>query len=68
MTALESLKSRIGRLSEELKEPGLGAWPPEHGSFDHCLWQDIGQPVEHMGFMEMYIMKAAQVWGKADIV
>jgi len=67
---LEILKSRIDRLSEQLKdpEPDLGPWPPEPGTFSHCLWQGIGKPAERMGFMDMYMLKAAQVWGKADAV
>jgi len=66
---LEILKSRIDRLSEQLNpEQDLGPWPPEPGTFSFCLWQDLGQPVERMGFMEMYLQKAEQVWGEADAV
>jgi hypothetical protein len=67
---LEILKSRIDWLSDQLKAPeqDLGPWPPQEGSFSHCLWQDLGHPVERIGFMDMYMQKAAQVWGEADAV
>lgn len=66
---LEILKVRIDRLSEQLKDPeqDLGPWPPEPGTFSYCLWEALGHPAERVGFMEMYMQRAAQVWGTSEL-
>lgn len=60
MSRLESLKRRISTLESCLPEPT--PWPPAQGGFGFLLWQDLGKPVERMGFMEMYMASAKQVF------
>lgn len=51
---------RLQRLEPEPEyfEP----WPPEPGTVGHLFYQDLGKPVERMGFMEMYFRAAEQFY------
>jgi hypothetical protein len=58
MSKLVALKRRI--LILEKSRPELATWPPTPGTMGHLLCQDLGQPDERMGFMEMYLLAAEQ--------
>ena len=60
MLKLAALKRRI--LILEKCQPELVPWPPKPGTMGDLLYQDIGQPAERMGFMEMYLLAAEQFY------
>lgn len=41
-------------------------WPPEEGSFDWCLYEKLGRPVDRMHSMDMYLAVAEKVWNEID--
>ena len=60
MSNLAALKRRI--LILEKCQPELAPWPPKPGTMSYHFYQDIGQPAELMGFMEMYLLAAEQFY------
>jgi hypothetical protein len=60
MQKLADLKRRI--LILEKSRPETVPWPPKPGTMGHLLYQDLGQPIELMGFMEMYLLAAERFY------
>ena len=60
MSKLAALKRRIVLL--EKGQPELAPWPPKPGTMGHLLYQNLGQPNERMGFMEMYLIAAERFY------
>jgi hypothetical protein len=60
MSKLVALERRI--LILEKSRPELATWPPKPGTMSYHFHQDIGQPAECMGFMEMYLLAAEQFY------
>ena len=60
MLKLVALERRILILEKSRPEPA--PWPPEPGTMGHHFYQDLGQPNEHMGFMEMYLVAAERFY------
>lgn len=64
MSQLESLKHRLAALKNRIYIPESSPWPPTEGSFSWCCYQRLGQPVERMGSMDMYLAVAEKVWAE----
>lgn len=60
MYRLETLKRRLSAQERCLPEPA--PWPPEPGTMGYLFWQDLGEPVERISFMAMYLEAARQFW------
>jgi hypothetical protein len=60
----DALRKRLDALKIHVPEPE--PWPPEEGSFSWCLYEKLGQPVERMPFMDMYLAVAEKVWSDFD--
>jgi hypothetical protein len=60
MSNLAGLERRILILEKSRPEPAL--WPPKPGTMGNLLYQDLGQPAERMGFMEMYLLAAERFY------
>ena len=60
MSRLVALERRI--LILEKSRPELATWPPKPGMMGHLFYQDLGQPNERIGFMEMYLLAAEQFY------
>ena len=60
MSTLVALERRILTLEKSRSE--LAPWPPKPGTMGDLLYQDIGQPAERMGFMEMYLLAAERFY------
>lgn len=61
---LDSLRKRLTALEACLPKPE--SWPPEEGSFNWCLYEKLGRPVDRMPFMDMYLAVAEKVWNESD--
>lgn len=57
----DCVQRRLERLEARLID-SAGPWPPAEGSFSYLLWDALGRPVERLGFMEMYLARAADFW------
>jgi hypothetical protein len=44
--------------------PEYSPWPPEEGSLSWCCYERLGQPVERMASMDMYLAVAEKVWAE----
>ena len=44
----------------------LEPWPPDEGTFSWCLFLECGQPVERMGFWEMYHEVARRAFAEVE--
>lgn len=62
MSRLESLRHRVAALERDMPEPA--PWPPAQGTMGYLLWQELGEPVERMSFMAMYLERARQFWAE----
>ena len=51
---------RLQRLEPEPEY--IKPWPPKPGTMSNLLYQDLGQPIKLMGFMEMYLLAAEQFY------
>ena len=60
MLKLVALERRI--LTLEKCQPELAPWPPKPGTMSYHFYQDLGQPAELMGFMEMYLLAAERFY------
>ncbi len=60
MTKLAALKRSIVIL--EKRRPELAPWPPISGTMSYHFYQDLGQPNERMGFLEMYLLAAERFY------
>jgi hypothetical protein len=60
MWNLAALERRI--LILEKSQPELAPWPPAPGTMSHHFYQNLGQPAELMGFMEMYLLAAERFY------
>ena len=60
MLKLVALERRILILEKSRPEPA--PWPPEPGTMGHHFYQNLGQPNERMGFMEMYLVAAERFY------
>jgi hypothetical protein len=60
MSKLAALKRRIVILEKSRPEPT--PWPPKPGTMSYLFYQDLGQPAERMGFMEMYLLAAERFY------
>jgi len=60
MRKLVALERRI--LILEKSRPELAPWPPAPGTMSYHFYQDLGQPSEGMGFMEMYLLAAERFY------
>ena len=60
MSNLAALERRILILEES--RPELAPWPPKPGTMSYRFYQDLGQPNERMGFMEMYLVAAERFY------
>jgi hypothetical protein len=60
MQKLVALERRI--LILEKSRPELATWPPAPGTISHHFYQDLGQPAERMGFMQMYLLAAERFY------
>lgn len=60
MSRLESLRRRVAALERAIPEPA--PWPPALGTMGYCLWQELGEPIERMSFMDMYLEQARLFW------
>ena len=60
MSKHAALERRILILEKSPPEPA--PWPPKSGTMSYHFYQDIGQPAERMGFMEMYLVAAERFY------
>jgi len=60
MSKLVALERRILLLEKSLPEPA--PWPPKPGTMSYRFYQDLGQPTERMGYMEMYLLTAERFY------
>jgi hypothetical protein len=60
MKRFDDIYKRIKRL--EPQPSTITPWPPVPGTMEHCMWMDIGRPIERMEFFEMLEAKASQVF------
>lgn len=60
MWNLAALKRRILILEKSRPEPA--PWLPKPGTMSYYFYQDLGQPSERMGFMEMYLLAAGRFY------
>ena len=60
MRRFDYLLNRLSRLEPATVD--AGPWPPAEGTMGYLLYQDLGQPAERMGFMEMYLLAAERFY------